>query len=55
MNIVVYISEDDTKCDKDLWFNGPGFYFIDETCCLNGSYETREECEAAFKEYVKGL
>ena len=41
--------------DADLWFEGPGFYFADETLGLNGPYKTREEAQEAAQVYCDYL
>ena len=37
------------------WFNGAGFYFVDEASSLIGPYDTMSSAEKAEKEYADWL
>lgn len=44
---------DDKDNLSNPWYNGPGWYFYDETEQMNGPFDTDEKAKAALKHYVK--
>ena len=45
-----------TDKDADLWWDGSGWYFLDETWAdFHGPFEPRKECFSALKNYAESL
>ncbi len=40
---------------NDLWYQGPGFYYVDETSGLIGPFATENSAQQAFTQYAGSL
>lgn len=52
----VYIGEEyaDTT-DADLWYGGPGWYYVDEIQMYVGPYDSQELATKALQDYIYNL
>ncbi len=55
---IVYINgpwDEPEENEDPVWYNGPGWYFIDETGMLNGPFDTKYDASVTFDVYVEAM